>query len=119
MSSTSSEWVPPSKIEELYGMTAGLSLLISFKILCYVVLSFKETSSLTSTLPPPDLGKKKNYPVVLPLFSYIRWVRSDVIIHMPINHFHVAATPNGIKVGIMLEELGIDYDAHGKFFWYS
>ena len=24
------------------------------------------------------------------------------------------ATPNGHKVGIMLEELGIDYDAHGN-----
>jgi GST-like protein len=24
------------------------------------------------------------------------------------------ATPNGVKVGIILEELGIDYDAHGN-----
>lgn len=24
------------------------------------------------------------------------------------------ATPNGIKVSILLEELGIEYDAHGK-----
>jgi GST-like protein len=24
-------------------------------------------------------------------------------------------TPNGIKVSILLEELGIDYDAHSKF----
>ncbi len=26
------------------------------------------------------------------------------------------ATPNGQKVSIMLEELGVDYDAHGKLF---
>lgn len=32
----------------------------------------------------------------------------------PIQLFSIA-TPNGKKLGIMLEELGVEYDAHGKY----
>ena len=34
--------------------------------------------------------------------------------HAPFQLYSLA-TPNGIKVSIMLEELGIDYDAHSKY----
>lgn len=35
----------------------------------------------------------------------------------PVQLYSVA-TPNGVKVSILLEELGIDYDAHGKISLY-
>ncbi len=71
-----SEWVPPSKIEELFAQTSG-----------------NKFASINA--PTSGARTEKELPKGAAPFQ-----------------LYSLATPNGMKVGIMLEELGIDYDAH-------
>jgi hypothetical protein len=77
-SSSSSDWKPPSKIDDLFAGAAG-----------------NKWASINSATA--GAREQKDAPVgTAPLQLYS------------------LATPNGMKVGILLEELGVDYDAHGK-----
>lgn len=70
------EWVPPTKIEELYAATSGNQF---------------------ASINAPTAGARQEVP----------FPEGAANIQL-----YSLATPNGAKVGIMLEELGLDYDAH-------
>ncbi|KAH9188179.1 hypothetical protein AeNC1_009840 [Aphanomyces euteiches] len=74
--SSSADWTPPNKIEDLFAAAAG-----------------NKFASINS----PEAGAR---------------VQEDLPVGKAPLQLYSLGTPNGIKVSILLEELGVDYDSH-------
>ena len=89
-------FTPPEKIEDIYAATGGKKCCYSIEILAdgeiYLLLGNK-----WGAINAPTAGAR---------------VQQDLPVGDASFQLYSLATPNGWKIGILLEELGIDYDAH-------
>ncbi|KAI9030221.1 glutathione S-transferase [Hyaloraphidium curvatum] len=115
----SNQWIPPPKIEDLYAATAGgpaarnVSHANYSPVYCPPTWPFPFWSLPlpTAFVAPPDSLAGNNFSAINAPTAGSR-VEQELPRGAAPFQLYSLSTPNGQKVGIMLEELGIDYDAH-------